>query len=91
LENFYAQHHWDPQRLLPFFSMVDLRKNLHKEIVENPPATDVQFLHTLIPYASEIEAMGSYRTAVSVYAAGSRSAKAYSDLWQEIKTRIGFL
>ena len=91
LQKFYEKHHLDVRRLLPFFSMVDLRKNLHKDIVENPPSSDVAFLRTFIPYASEIEAMGLHRAAVGAYAAGSRSAEAYINLWAEVKTRIGIV
>jgi chromosome partitioning protein len=89
LERFYTKQELDVRRLLPFFSMVDLRKNLHKEIVENPPSTASAFLHTFIPYASEIEAMGLHRAAVTAYAANSRSAAAYNNLWSEVKTRVG--
>lgn len=88
LEKFYIKHSLEVQRLLPFFSMVDLRKNLHKDIVENPPDSDIQFLRTFIPYASDIEAMGVHRTAVGVYASSSRSAEAYANLWREVKSRL---
>jgi chromosome partitioning protein len=88
LEKFYSKNQLDLESLLPFFSMVDMRKSLHKNIVDNPPDSVVRFLHTFIPYASEVESMGLHRAAVGAYAANSRSAQAYENLWQEVKSRI---
>lgn len=69
-------------KVFMFFSMVDLRKKLHKQIVENPPE-NVQILKTLIPYASEIEQMGIHRQPVPLFAQNSRAGKAYKALWNE--------
>ena len=88
IEDFFAKEHLNLNRLMPFFSMVDMRKSLHKDIVENPPPSQVPFLHNYIPYAAEIEQMGLHRAAVSAYAGKSRSAAAYEQLWQEIKSRM---
>ena len=88
IEDFFAKEHLNLSQLMPFFSMVDLRKSLHKNIVENPPPGAVQFLHNHIPYAAEIEQMGVHRAAVCAYAVNSRSAAAYEQLWQEIKSRV---
>jgi cellulose biosynthesis protein BcsQ len=88
IEDFFAKEHLNLNRLMPFFSMVDMRKSLHKDIVENPPQGQVPFLQNYIPYASEVEQMGLHRAAVSAYAGKSRSAAAYEQLWQEIKSRV---
>ena len=71
--------------LLPFFSMVDRRKNLHRETTESPPKDLPPFLLSQIPYASEIEQMGLYRAPLGSYAAHSRSNEAYVALWSELK------
>jgi len=71
-------------KIVTYFSMVDIRKKLHKQIIENPPQT-VRTLTTTIPYASEVEQMGVHRQPVPVYARSSRSAKAYQALWNETK------
>jgi cellulose biosynthesis protein BcsQ len=88
IEDFFAKEHLDLNCLMPFFSMVDMRKSLHKDIVENPPQSRVPFLQHYIPYASEVEQMGLHRDAVSAYAGKSRSAAAYAQLWQEVKFRV---
>ncbi len=72
-------------KILMFFSMVDIRKKLHKQIIENP-AKSVSALKTSIPYASDVEKMGVHRQPAPVFASQSRSVKAYQALWDEMKS-----
>jgi cellulose biosynthesis protein BcsQ len=88
LEKFCKKQKLDDLMLLPFFSMVDSRKTLHRQILESPPQQAIDFLQTHVPYASEIEQMGTHRAAINDYAASSRSAGAYEKLWEEIKNRL---
>ncbi|MGH8551491.1 MAG: ParA family protein [Methylococcales bacterium] len=74
--------------LLAFFSMVDLRKKLHREVVESLSKDFPGLLHTLIPYASDIEQMGLHRAPVLHYASNSRSSIAFKGLWSDIKGRL---
>lgn len=74
-------------KIMAFFSMVDNRKKLHKQIIENPPQ-NVRILKTWILYASDVEQMGIYRQPVPVFAGSSRAGKAYQELWDEIKSLI---
>ncbi|MCB1985545.1 MAG: AAA family ATPase [Burkholderiales bacterium] len=74
----------DHSKIVAFFSMVDSRKKLHKQIIENPPQ-NVRMLKTCIPYASDVEQMGIYRQPVTVFARNSRAGNAYQKLWHEIK------
>lgn len=74
--------------LIPFFSMVDRRKKMHKDIMEQALADYPALLKTAIPYASDIERMGLERKPLAAYSGKSRSAEAYNELWQEILTRI---
>ena len=73
--------------LIPFFSMVDRRKKMHREIMENLIETHPEILATAIPYASDIERMGLERMPLGGYINKSRSTKAYNELWQEILIR----
>ncbi|WP_455206053.1 ParA family protein [Kaarinaea lacus] len=88
LKKFCSNEHISQLQVLPFFSMVDARKKLHRRIVETPLKRSYTFLDTHIPYASEIEQMGTQRSAVGSYAGSSRSAAAYEKLWEEIKGRL---
>jgi len=82
--NYSNEHELNHLKLLPFFSMVDKRKQMHRQIVERPPGLVASFLKSTIPYASEIERMGIERRPVITYAGKSVAAKAYLDLWQEL-------
>ncbi len=74
--------------LMPFFSMVDRRKQLHQELVESLPERFPEFLRGAIPYASEVERMGVYRMPLPAYSPSSAAAKAYRALWSEVKARL---
>jgi chromosome partitioning protein len=70
-------------RVLGFFSMVDGRKRLHREIMESFSGHH-DVLTTAIPTASDVERMGPYRTVVERFAPRRSAARAYRSLWQEI-------
>lgn len=72
-------------KLIPFFSMVDKRKTLHKEIMEKMYGIEANLLTTSIPYASDIERMGIERQPLGGFVNNSRSLEAYRNLWMELK------
>ena len=84
LVKFYNKEGLDISTILPFFSMVDLRKSMHRTIVEQPPKVLPAFMQAHIPYASEVEQMGSHRTPLALFASSSRAGKAYKSLWDEL-------
>jgi cellulose biosynthesis protein BcsQ len=85
---FFNQNQLDTIKLLPFFSMVDRRKQLHRSIVDQPPAMLEDFLATRIPYNSEVEQMGVHRAPVGEFAPSSRSARSYESLWNDVKEKL---
>lgn len=74
--------------VMPFFSMVDKRKRLHTETMEQLPERYAGMLESCIPYASDVERMGIHRMPLLAYAPQIPAAKAYRSLWQEIKDRM---
>jgi cellulose biosynthesis protein BcsQ len=88
LENYMDDQSGRKAELLPFFSMVDLRKKLHREVVESLRKDFPDLLDTQIPYASDIEQMGLQRAPVLHYASNSRSSIAFRGLWSDIKDRL---
>jgi cellulose biosynthesis protein BcsQ len=89
IQKFLLSEGLDQLQLMPFFSMVDLRKRVHREIVGQRPAllkqfTSSQFLENMIPYASEVEQMGSRRAPLPSFDYRSKAAIAFSQLWREI-------
>lgn len=73
---------------MPFFSMVDRRKRMHLDMLEQLPKRYPELMSTYIPYASEVERMGIYRAPIGSYASRSVAGSAYERLWEETKRRI---
>lgn len=74
--------------VLPFFSMVDRRKRLHREVVENLPASRPELLRAVIPSSTDVEKMSVRREPVAAYAPRSVATTAYTALWAEIRSRV---
>ena len=78
-------------KLLPFYSMVDKRKSLHRDLLEHSSnELQVPMLKTSIPYASEVESMTVRREPLSSFDHSSAASRAYDELWLEIKTSVNF-
>lgn len=88
LKKFIKESKLKDLQLIPFFSMADRRKNMHKEIMETLSEKHPDMLQTVIPYASDIERMGLERMPLGGYINKSRSTEAYQALWQEILDTI---
>jgi chromosome partitioning protein len=78
----------NPPQLLAFFSMVDARKRLHKEVMERLQLEHRWVLRAAIPSAADVERMGAHRNAVHEFAPSSKAARAYEDLWSEVRERL---
>ena len=72
--------------ILPFFSMVDRRKRMHRDLVDAVPS-EYEFLEATVPYASVIEQMGVERAPVGFYDPNGPAAEAFRALWAEIRSR----
>ncbi len=82
--NYFDEHALDKEKLKCFFSMVDHRKNLHHEVM-NQFYKDKIFFKNYIPYLSDIEKMGVNEAPLETFAANSFAAQCFKDLWKEIK------
>jgi chromosome partitioning protein len=88
LEKFIEENRLDKLVLIPFFSMADRRKKMHKNIMDSLTESRPDILTTAIPYASDIERMGLERMPLGGYIKKSPSTLAYDALWQEILARV---
>ncbi|MDB4433195.1 ParA family protein [bacterium] len=77
-----------PPRVLPFFTLVDRRKSLHREIQDEAPVRHPEFLKSWIPYSSVVEKMGRHRAPLGAFAPRSRAARAYAALWEEVQSAV---
>jgi chromosome partitioning protein len=75
-------------QVLAFFSMVEVRKSLHRTIMAELRSAHGSMLGAAVPAADEIERMGSERDAVGAFAPGSRGAVAYEALWLDVRRRL---
>jgi chromosome partitioning protein len=73
---------------LPFFSMVDRRKRLHRETIENMQLARPEILSAQIPISAEIERMPVHRVPTVSRVPGSPAALAFADLWREAQLRL---
>jgi len=85
LYEFIARECWTDLRLLPFFSLVDRRRSLHRDTIAAARADFPQLLATEVPYWSEIERMSVRRAPLPASAPGSTAALIYAQLWAEIR------
>ena len=74
--------------LLPFVSMIDIRKQLHKETISTIFFDRKGVMKTMIPYASQVELMSVRQAPLGSYDRHSPSALAFEKLWKEIKTHL---
>jgi chromosome partitioning protein len=75
-------------QVLAFFSMVDRRKKLHREVMERLRAQRSDVLEAAIPASAEVERMGVERDAIPAFAPRGRAASAYEALWTEVRQRV---
>jgi chromosome partitioning protein len=88
LLEFFKKKKISTTKIVPFFSMVEIRKNMHKESIEMLKRQYPFFLESKIPYSSIVEKMGNYREPVGRFSPQSVPAQQYQSLWGEVKTII---
>jgi chromosome partitioning protein len=88
LLTFFKRNNFNAGRIYTFFSMVDGRKKLHRELMETAVRQFNGVLDSLIPFLSQIERMGIERKPVAVFSPGSPASRAYENLWSKIQKTI---
>lgn len=71
-----------------FFSMVDRRKTMHREVMSNLNDKRCNIMRSKIPYASDVERMGYERRPIGAYAGRSVAGRSYQKLWNELTDQI---
>ena len=74
--------------VLPFFSMVDRRKRLHRGPIVEFATKHPEMFHIYIPYASQIECMGERGAPVNASADASYGGRAFTALWAALRGRL---
>lgn len=74
--------------IVAFFSMVDRRKRLHRDLVDQLPELYPGIVAAAIPASADVERMGGRRDPVTVFAPHSVAARAYRQLWALTRDRL---
>jgi chromosome partitioning protein len=88
LMDFFERNDYSKSKILPFFSMVQAQKSLHKTTMEGMSSRYKMFLNSAIPYSSDIENMGEHKAPVDVFAKSKPANIAYINLWSEVEKFI---
>ncbi len=71
-----------------FFSMLDRRRTLHREILRTLPTERSDMSTVAIPSASAVEQMAVRRAPLPAYAPRSPAAIAFEQLWREVNGEL---
>ena len=84
LLSFLKKNKYRSDHVHSFFSFVDGRKKMHRELAAWARQNFNGVLQSAIPYLSQVEQMGTYRQPVPAFAPASRASRAYQNLWDEL-------
>ena len=87
VKEYFEEKSLDASKLMCCFTMVDIRKNMHIDTMEEL-IKDKKFFSNYIPYLSDVEKMGIYQAPIAVFAPSSYAARCYNDLWDEIREGV---
>ncbi|MBW6508047.1 MAG: AAA family ATPase [Desulfuromonadales bacterium] len=88
LVRFFKDKDYDRKKLLPFFSMVDARKQLHRDTALGMRQRYKRILRHAIPYSTDVERMGVHRAPLDLFARGRQANRAYLALWEEVELQL---
>ena len=87
VKEYFENHGIGLEKLMCFFTMADLRKNMHKDIMAEL-YKDKRFFEYYIPDLSAVESMGTRLAPLEVFARSSYANTCYRALWDEIKDGV---
>jgi len=88
LYTFFDENGYQKKKLMPFFSMVQLSKKLHKESMLTLRKKYKNLLKPYIPFSTDIERMGVYRAPVTTYANKKNMGNVYAEMWKDIEAKV---
>lgn len=84
LTGFFQDEDLPDEIIRPFFSMVQKRNRMHRDIMAELPLSFPGFLKTVIPFSVDVEKMGLRRMPLLAYSTTCEAALAYRALCDEI-------
>lgn len=83
--DYFQEEGYSKKNVFPFFTLVDLRKSVHKEAMEELKSEEKRVFRNFVPYSAEVEKMGVNRMPIFEYSPRSRPAVCYKNIWREFK------
>lgn len=87
LLDFFDNNEYKKSKIVPFFSMVQSQKKLHRLTMESMNSK-YAFLNSTIPYSADVENMGEHKAPIDVFAKLKPANFAYIKLWTEVAVRL---
>jgi len=88
LLSFCNKNDYDTGKIYTFFSMVDRRKKMHRDIIATVSKAYSGVLQSFIPYLALIEKMGIYRAPVGEFSPASVASRSYQNLWDKVQKNV---
>jgi len=88
LLSFCSKNDYETGKIYTFFSMVDRRKKMHRDIIATVSKAYSGVLQSFIPYLALIEKMGIYRAPVAEFSPASVASRSYQNLWDKIQKNV---
>ncbi len=70
--------------VIPFFSMVEVRKSVHQNLMKELALKMPNLCTTFIPFMADIEKMGIYKKPIEDFMPNSKASNSFKGLWKEI-------
>ncbi len=84
---FFKDNNYQDKKIIPFFSMVQQSKKLHKETMAALQKDYKSLLKDYIPFSSDVEKMGVHRAPVLTFAGKDHASVAYRTIWSDIEKK----
>ena len=85
--SFFKEDDLDKSSVIPFFSMVEIRKTIHQNMIKELTGKVSNLCTSYIPFLADIEKMGINRKPLAVSSPDSKASASFKALWKEIKKR----
>ncbi|MFZ4723904.1 MAG: ParA family protein [Paludibacter sp.] len=85
--SFFEDDDLDISTVIPFFSMVEMRKSVHQNMMKELTRKMPNLCSTSIPFLADIEKMGIYRKPLAEFSPNSKGSTSYKTLWKEIEKK----
>jgi cellulose biosynthesis protein BcsQ len=85
---FYRRKGLDLSKVIPFFSLVERRKRIHRETMKVFSARESRVCRSTIPSLSDIEKMALTRRPPAYHSPRSEAGRSYAALWAEITKAV---